>query len=58
MLASQGPAQDFENARAVMLVIAAGGAAVFWKELLRLLLALIVIAVGAGAFLLLHGMHG
>jgi len=57
MLASQGSVQDIESVRAV-LVVAAVGAAVFWKELLRLLLVLMVIAVGAGAFLLLHGMHG
>jgi len=40
-----------------MLVIAVG-AAIFWKELLRLLLALIVVAVGVGVFVLLQGMHG
>jgi hypothetical protein len=57
MLASQGSVQDIESVRAV-LVVAAVGAAVFWKELLRLLIVLIVIAVGAGAFMLVQGMHG
>jgi hypothetical protein len=56
MIPSQGPAQDLESARAVILVIAVAGA-VFWKELLRLLLALIVVAVGVGAVVLLHGMR-
>jgi multisubunit Na+/H+ antiporter MnhC subunit len=57
MLPSQGSAQDIESARAVILVIAAV-AAIFWKELLRVLIALIVIAVGIGVFMLLQGMHG
>ena len=56
MVPSQGSAQDIESARAVILVIAVVGA-VFWKEILRLLLALIVVAVGVGAFVLLQGMH-
>ena len=57
MLASQGSAQDIESVRAVIVVIAVG-AAIFWKELLRLLIVLIVIAVGAGAFMLVQGVHG
>jgi hypothetical protein len=57
MLASQGSAQDIESVRAVIVVIAVG-AAIFWKELLRLLVVLVVIAVGAGAFMLVQGMHG
>jgi hypothetical protein len=56
MLPSQGSAQDVENARAVILLIAVG-AAIFWKELLRVALALLVIAVAVGAFMLLQGMH-
>jgi len=56
MVPSQGSAQDIESARAVIVVIAVV-AAVFWKEILRLLLALIVVAVGVGAFVLLQGMH-
>lgn len=57
MLPSQGSAQDVESARAVVLIVAAV-AAIFWKELLRVLIALIVIAVGIGAFMLLQGVHG
>ncbi len=57
MVASQGSAQDIESARAAIVVIAVA-VAIFWKEVLRVLLALIVIAVGVGAFMLLRGMHG
>lgn len=57
MVSTPGSAQDVESARAVILVIAAI-AAIFWKELLRVLIALIVIAVGVGAFMLLQGLHG
>jgi hypothetical protein len=57
MVPSQGSAQDIESARAVIVVIAVV-AAVFWKELIRLLLALVVIAVGVGAFVLMQSMHG
>jgi hypothetical protein len=57
MVASQGSAQDIESTRAAILVIAVI-VAIFWKEVLRVLLALIVIAVGVGAFMLLRGMHG
>jgi|HubBroStandDraft_4_1064222.scaffolds.fasta_scaffold1999710_1 hypothetical protein len=55
MVLSQGSAQDVESARAVILVIAVV-AAVFWKQVLAVLLGLIVIAVGVGAFVLLEGM--
>jgi multisubunit Na+/H+ antiporter MnhC subunit len=57
MLPSQGSAQDVESARAVVLIVAAI-AAIFWKELLRVLIALIVIAVGIGLFMLMQGVHG
>jgi hypothetical protein len=57
MLPSQGPAQDAESVRAMILIVAAG-VAIFWKQALRVLLALIVIAVGVGAFMLLQGVHG
>jgi hypothetical protein len=57
MVASQGSAQDIENARAAILVLAVI-VAIFWKTALRVLLALLVIAVGVGAFMLLGGMHG
>jgi hypothetical protein len=57
MVASQGSAPDIESVRAVILVLAIV-VAIFWKEALRVLIALIVIAVGVGAFMLLQGMHG
>jgi hypothetical protein len=57
MVPNSGSAPDVESVRAVILVIAVG-AAVFWKEILRLLLALIVVAVGVGVFVLLQGMRG
>ena len=56
MVPSQGSAQDIESARAVIIIVALVGA-VFWKEILRVLLALIVVAVGVGAFVLLQGMR-
>lgn len=56
MVASQGSAPDIESVRAVILVIAVI-VAIFWKQALRVLLALIVIAVGVGAFMLLNGMR-
>jgi hypothetical protein len=57
MVASQGSAQDIESTRAAILVIAVI-VAIFWKEVLRVLLALVVIAGIVGAFMLLRGMHG
>jgi hypothetical protein len=57
MVASPGSAPDIESVRAVIVIIAVC-VAVFWKAVLRVLLALIVIAVGVGAYLLLQGMHG
>ncbi len=56
MVPSQASAQDIESARAVILLIVVVGA-VFWKLIIRVLLALIVVAVGVGAFVLLQGMH-
>jgi hypothetical protein len=57
MVPNSGSAPDVESVRAVILFIAVS-AAVFWKEILRLLLALIVVAVGVGVFVLLQGMRG
>jgi hypothetical protein len=56
MVPSQGSAPDIESARAIILAIVVVGA-VFWKAILGVLLALIVVAVGVGAFVLLHGMR-
>ena len=53
---SQVSAQDIESARvAVVLIIA--GTVVFWRFALRVLLAIIVVAVGLGLFVLLQNMH-
>jgi hypothetical protein len=57
MVPNSGSAPDVESVRAVIFVIAVG-AAVFWKEILRLLLTLIVVAVGVGVFVFLQGMRG
>jgi hypothetical protein len=60
MLATHGTNQDLENAKFV-LAIAALIIVVFWKAVLRVLIAVIVIAVivtvGAGTIVLFQGMH-
>jgi hypothetical protein len=57
MVPSQGSAPDIESVRAVILLIAVV-AAIFWKELLRFLLVLLVIVVFVGMFMFLQSMHG
>jgi hypothetical protein len=57
MVPSRGSAPDIESARAVILLIAVV-AAIFWKELLRFLLVLLVIVVFVGMFMFLQSMHG
>lgn len=52
----QGSAQEIENAR-IALVLIMMGVLVFWRVLLRVLLAIIVVAVGVGVLVLLQGMH-
>jgi hypothetical protein len=60
MFATQGTAQELENARVALALIAVG-IVVFWRVVLRVLLAIIAIAVvvtvGAGALVLLQGMR-
>ncbi len=56
MVPIQGSAHDIESVRAVIIIVALVGA-VFWKLILGVLLALIVVAVGVGAFVLAQGMH-
>jgi hypothetical protein len=53
MLTSQLSAQESENFRAALFVIAVV-IAVFWRELLRVLLALVVVAICAGVIMLLQ----
>ena len=57
MVPIQGSAHDIESVRAVIIIAVAAVGAVFWKLILSVLLALIVVAVGVGAFVLLHGMR-
>jgi hypothetical protein len=52
----QGSAQEIENAR-IALVLIMTGIVVYWRVLLRVLLAIIVVAVCVGALVLLQGMH-
>jgi hypothetical protein len=57
---AQGAAQAAESAR-VILVFVAIVLVAFWKVVLRLLIAVIVIAIlvaaGSGAIALMHGAH-
>jgi hypothetical protein len=52
----QGSAQDIENAR-IALVLITTGIVIFWRVLLRVLLVIVVVAVGVGALVLLQSMH-
>lgn len=60
MFATHGTVQEVENVR-VALVLIAVGIVVFWRTVLRALLAIIavavVVAVAAGALVLLQGIH-
>jgi hypothetical protein len=56
VLPVQGSTQDIENAR-VAFVLALAGIMMFWRFLLRIVLATVAVAVGVGAFVLLQGMH-
>jgi hypothetical protein len=57
MLSFQPSAQDVDSAR-VVLVLIMSGVAIFWRLLLRVLLAVIVLAAVVGVVVLLQGMHG
>ena len=60
MFATQGTAQEIENVRVALALIAVG-LVVFWRVVLRVLLAIIAIAVvitvSTGVIVLLQGMH-
>lgn len=56
MFAAHVTAQEIVHARAVLMIIAIG-IVVFWRVAIRILIAAIVVAVGAGALLLLQSMH-
>ncbi len=53
---SQVSVQDVESARAAIVLIIAG-IMIFWRFVLRVLLATIVVAAGLGLFVLLQNMH-
>ncbi|MGH3149364.1 MAG: hypothetical protein ACRDOB_01355 [Streptosporangiaceae bacterium] len=57
MLSFQPSGQDVDSAR-VALVFIMAGVAIFWRLVLRVLLAIIVLAAVVGAVVLLQGMHG
>ena len=57
MLSFQPSAQDVDSARAVLVLVMAG-VAIFWRLVLRVLLAVIILAAVVGAVVLLQGMHG
>ena len=56
MVPSQVSAQDIDNAR-VIVVLMAAGIMIFWRFLLRIVLAMIAVAVGVGAVVILQGIH-
>lgn len=57
MLSFQPSAQDVDSARAVLVLVMAG-VAIFWRLVLRVLLAVIILAAVVGVVVLLQGMHG
>ncbi len=56
MSATHVTVQAVEHARVALGLIAVS-IVVFWRMALRVLLAIIVVAVGAGAYVLLQSMH-
>jgi len=56
MVASLGSAPDAESIRATVIIIGIS-VLIFWRYLLRVLIALVVIAVGAGAVMLVQNIH-
>jgi hypothetical protein len=56
VLPVQGSAQDAENAK-VALVLVVAGIMTFWRFLLRITVAVLVVAVIVGAFVLLQSMR-
>ena len=56
MLPSQVSAQDVESAR-VALVLVIASVVFFWRFMLRVMLAIAVVAVGLGLLMLLQSIH-
>jgi hypothetical protein len=57
MLSFQPSAQDVDSARAVLMLVMAG-VAIFWRLVLRVLLAIAVLAAVIGVVVILHGIRG
>jgi hypothetical protein len=57
MLSFQPSAQDVDSARAALMLVMAG-VAIFWRLVLRVLLAVSILAAVVGVVVLLQGMHG
>jgi hypothetical protein len=53
---SQVSVQDIESARAAIILVIAG-VMVFWRFVLRVALAIVVVAAGLGLFVLMQNMH-
>jgi len=53
---SQVSVQDIESAHAAIVLIIAG-IMIFWRFVLRVLFAIVVVAAGLGLFVLLQNMH-
>ncbi len=56
MFVTQTTVQEVQNAKGA-LVLAAVFMAVFWRAALRALFAILIVAVGAGAVVLLHAVQ-
>jgi hypothetical protein len=56
MFVTQATAQEAENARAALVLLALG-IAFFWRIAVRVLLAIILVAIAAGVLVILQGLH-
>jgi hypothetical protein len=56
MFVTQATAQEIQNARAALVLLALG-IVFFWRVAVRVLIAIVLIAIGAGVLVLLQGMH-
>jgi hypothetical protein len=54
MLVTQATPQEVENIRTALVLLTLGIAA-FWRMAVRILLAIVIVAIGAGVLLLLQG---
>jgi hypothetical protein len=57
MFVAQATAQGVENARAALVLLALG-IVFFWRMAVRVLIAIVLVAIGAGMLVILQGMHG